>query len=164
MLRENFTFDDQCQITTDQSPSCSCSEESPENTEDTAKAFDALLKGDMDTVNDEDENKTAVDEDKLDNCWKKPPRSVYFRSLTTDMHASTVSGITENDSPIKLSAAEAAFLKKATTQMDVWEHAAKKRAQEREDTENEISQALEKLENATKASQGKNLTEEIDQL
>eukprot|EP00957_Ditylum_brightwellii_P171324 13041912-Ditylum_brightwellii.AAC.1 len=73
MLRENFTFDDQCQITTDQNPSCSYREENTENTEDVTKAFDALLKGDMGTVNDEDEDEAAVDEDKLDNCWKNLP-------------------------------------------------------------------------------------------
>eukprot|EP00957_Ditylum_brightwellii_P070391 5347777-Ditylum_brightwellii.AAC.1 len=80
------------------------------------------------------------------------------------MHASTVSGINENGIPMKPNAAEAALLKKAAKQMDDCKKAAKKRAQEREEAENKISQALETLENVTKASQGKNLTEEIDQL
>eukprot|EP00957_Ditylum_brightwellii_P086723 6598576-Ditylum_brightwellii.AAC.1 len=83
-----------------------------------AKPFDALVKGGMDTAKDMEENKEVVNKDKLDNCWKKPSRSVYSDSFITDTHISTVIGIIENWSLMKPSGAEAAFLKKAAKQMD----------------------------------------------
>eukprot|EP00957_Ditylum_brightwellii_P038948 2943238-Ditylum_brightwellii.AAC.1 len=60
---------------TDQCPSRNYREESPKNTEGAAKAFDTLLKGGMDTVNNMEENKEVANKDRSENCWEKPPRS-----------------------------------------------------------------------------------------
>eukprot|EP00957_Ditylum_brightwellii_P009796 738918-Ditylum_brightwellii.AAC.1 len=43
-----------------------------------------------------------VEEDVLENCWKAPPRLVYLKSGTDATQTSTVSGITDSNSPVKL--------------------------------------------------------------
>eukprot|EP00957_Ditylum_brightwellii_P202482 15330390-Ditylum_brightwellii.AAC.1 len=45
-----------------------------------------------------------VEEDVLEKCWKAPPCSVSSNTATDTTHYSTVSGITENNSPAKSTA------------------------------------------------------------
>eukprot|EP00957_Ditylum_brightwellii_P032122 2435992-Ditylum_brightwellii.AAC.1 len=42
-----------------------------------------------------------VEEDVLENCWKAPTRSIYLHSGTDATLSSTVSGITDVNSPQK---------------------------------------------------------------
>eukprot|EP00957_Ditylum_brightwellii_P128782 9823776-Ditylum_brightwellii.AAC.1 len=47
------------------------------------------------------EDVAIVEEDVLENCWKAPARSIYLKSGTDATLTSTVSGITNIDSPRK---------------------------------------------------------------
>eukprot|EP00957_Ditylum_brightwellii_P188844 14374748-Ditylum_brightwellii.AAC.1 len=49
------------------------------------------------------EDIAIVKEDVLENCWKAPTRSIYSKSGTDAMLTSTVSSITDSNSPRKLS-------------------------------------------------------------
>eukprot|EP00957_Ditylum_brightwellii_P034192 2591186-Ditylum_brightwellii.AAC.1 len=44
----------------------------------------------------------TVEEDVLENCWKAPTRSIHSKSGTDETLTSTVSGITDSNSPRKL--------------------------------------------------------------
>eukprot|EP00957_Ditylum_brightwellii_P027091 2047991-Ditylum_brightwellii.AAC.1 len=68
-----------------------------------SEGFDKLLKGAMDTVNDEEkEDSPATEKDHLSNCWKLPPRLVYskFSSSGSETQLSTLSGNTNSISSI----------------------------------------------------------------
>eukprot|EP00957_Ditylum_brightwellii_P100684 7673271-Ditylum_brightwellii.AAC.1 len=145
LLCTSFSFEDQCLIcnSDDNRPARSYRAETAENTADTICSFDKVLNGMMDTVDDTTPaDKNDVEEDHIHNCWTAPPQSKQRQSARSP----TAMPLLEQ----KSTAETIAFLDRAAKQMDKWEKAAKDRAKEREEKEKEITQALDKLNEATK--------------
>eukprot|EP00957_Ditylum_brightwellii_P096213 7329092-Ditylum_brightwellii.AAC.1 len=73
--------------------------------------------------------------------------------ISSMMQASTVSTVTDSNSPAgddhQTTGETAAFLCKAAKQLDEWEMAAKACTKEQEESEKEISAALDMLNEAT---------------
>jgi len=160
LMRTSFSHDDQCLIcdNNDNDPARIYRMEPAENTADAIRGFDEVLIVGMITVdNSLPDKENAVEEDHLSICWKAPPQSVYSRYSNTSSSSptatSTVSSVTDSNAPpftqARTDEAEA-FLDKAAKQMDKWEAAAQDCAKEREATERDISQALDKITKVTK--------------
>eukprot|EP00957_Ditylum_brightwellii_P154903 11789837-Ditylum_brightwellii.AAC.1 len=104
-LVTRFLVDDMDSVTTDNNPTHSYQVIPSDNMDDAVSAYNSILVGDM-FINgyvsgDEPKVIEIVEEDVLKRCWKAPPRSVYLNTATGTTHYSTVSGITENNSPAK---------------------------------------------------------------
>eukprot|EP00957_Ditylum_brightwellii_P079096 6015816-Ditylum_brightwellii.AAC.1 len=105
-------------VTTNQQQICSYKDEPAGNTAEAAQAFDNLLKGNMDAVNDNEVNEVRVVEDRI------------------KYQATHYEWIMEENK----------FLERASKQIKEWKNTAKKRVHKREKAEKEISQASAKLE------------------
>eukprot|EP00957_Ditylum_brightwellii_P154498 11757798-Ditylum_brightwellii.AAC.1 len=118
----------------------------------------------MDTVNDEEkEDSPATNKDHLRNCWKVPS------SGNTTSISSTGDPVTQlpNHDIIQCANKQLTKLNRVAQDQKVeWEKEAKVHAKERDNAEQEISSALEKLQNAANQSnsQGSVLSNKIQQL
>jgi hypothetical protein len=105
ILATRFSEYDTNNVTTDSHPTRSYRVIPSEHTNDAVLAYNSIL-ADVMTV-DESLGGTApdevaiVEEDVLENCWKAPTRSIYSHSGTDATLSSTVSGITDVNSPQK---------------------------------------------------------------
>eukprot|EP00957_Ditylum_brightwellii_P088838 6765061-Ditylum_brightwellii.AAC.1 len=136
--------------------------EPAENTDDTIRGFVQVLNSIMGTVdNIVLPDGIEVEEDHLSDCWTAPPCSIYIRhymekhaKTSSTTQASTVSTVTDSNSPAgedhQTTGETVAFLCKAAKQLYEWETATKAHAKEQEESEKEISAALDMLNEAKK--------------
>eukprot|EP00957_Ditylum_brightwellii_P081731 6217597-Ditylum_brightwellii.AAC.1 len=104
-LVTRFLVDGMDSVTTDTHPTRSFQVILSDNTDDAVSAYNSILAGKMFTngymSGDEPKVIEIVKEDVLKKCWKAPTHSVYSNTATDTTHYSTVSDITENNSPAK---------------------------------------------------------------
>eukprot|EP00957_Ditylum_brightwellii_P084517 6426505-Ditylum_brightwellii.AAC.1 len=80
------------------------------------------------------------------------------------MQESTVSAITETQSPLHLQKHAGEYCEKSSKCMDEWEQAAPEQEKEWAEAEKEILEALEIFQNTAQQSQDTLLTSKIDEL
>eukprot|EP00957_Ditylum_brightwellii_P074628 5671098-Ditylum_brightwellii.AAC.1 len=128
LLHKHFSFEDQCLIHNsadpNQGPMHVYRDEAAENTDKAIQGFASVIDEGMDTADDDANEVKVVEEDSLANCWTAPPHSVYscFSNVTASS-SSTTQGSTDN------------------TVKDI--------EQKQEESELEVSKALDKFNEAT---------------